>query len=83
MSNQIEQWIVKAVESWEDEEYEAADSAISIANAFQRLYTLEYLGEEIAMMRQRHMVEVVKRARAEQELERAARRRQGNESEPW
>lgn len=83
MTNQLQQWLERAVECWDDDEFESADTAVAIAEGFQRLYMLELRTQELTMMRERHRVEVIKRMRAEAELEAASRKRQGLDSEPW
>jgi hypothetical protein len=81
MSNQIIQWLERAVESWEEDNNDSAEIALGIAHGFQELYMLEFRGQEIAMMQQRHQLEVVKRMRAEARLE--SERRKELENEPW
>lgn len=66
--NSARQWLDKAVEAYDDEDYEAVDAASRIAASLLDIADAEMDRERLVMDRERHRQEVVKRRKAMEAL---------------
>ncbi len=89
MINCARQWLDKAVEAYDEQDYEAVDAACRITQCHTDLADTEMEREHLAMAKERHRQEVAKRRKVTEALERVRDKPArligdtAKESDPW